>query len=250
MQLKPPPSDYRLQPQSVHLWQLDTRRLAPPWLESRLGLLSLEERERAERFKRGRAEFIATRLLLRAVLGAYLQQAPEAVEFTRSDKGKPALANNALSFNLSHSGPLALLALGQAANLGVDLEVADGQRDFMGIAEHFFAPAELQWLRDLKEDAQAKGEAQARAFYRLWTLKEATFKALGTGIATGLEKLCFSLSGERIALEPAAELALDTGQWYFWQAEIAPDCHCALALETPEAPEQEWFDALPLLSQL
>lgn len=244
MKPNPLPSNYELAPQSVHLWQLDTRLLATPWLESRLGILSREERERAERFKRGRAEFIASRLLVRAVLGAYLAQTPNSLVFARSDKGKPSLPGGELSFNLSHSGSLALLALGQTPNLGVDLEMADDQRDLMGIAEHFFAPAELRWLNN------STGSDQARNFYRLWTLKEATFKALGTGIATGLDKLCFTLVDDQIELQPAPELALDTSQWHFWQAEIGPACHCALALEAPQPPKLEWFDALALISQL
>ena len=227
---------------SVHLWLLQTDALAPEWLEQRLPLLSPDERERADRFKRGRSGFIASRLLLRSVLGRYLQRAPESLVFARSPQGKPQLSDAELGFNLSHSGNYALLALGQFDHLGVDLEQLNKARDLMAIAEHFFAPSELEWLKTLT------GEAQTCGFYRLWTLKEATFKALGTGISTGLDKLCFSLQGEQIHLDSAPELRMDSRNWQFWQGQLGQDYHCALSLAAAQPPALSWFDALALVA--
>ena len=76
---------------------------------------------------------------------------------------------------------------------GVDIEVARNV-DARRIAQRYFAASELALLDTLD------GQARERAFFRLWTLKEAAVKALGEGLAGNLARLEFDLGGNPPAL--------------------------------------------------
>lgn len=138
-----------------------------------------------ERDRRQRARaFAFTRLVLRQHLGS------DPV-LLRHEHGKPYLADRRLSFNLSHSGELAVLAVGPA-ELGVDVEFMGRAVDFLQLSRRFFAQPEWEWL-DTQEDPR-------EPFYRIWTRKEAYIKALGTGLRHPLDAFCV-LEG-RVSIDP------------------------------------------------
>lgn len=135
-------------------------------------------RLRRMRSERRSREFAAGRTALRTVLAAVLGVEPSAVPIVSGPHGKPMLREPAtVHFNLTHSGELGLLAVGTAGALGVDVERVRAGRPFLRLAERFFTPAESRWLRS------RGGAARRDAFYRMWTLKEAYLKALGTGLS-------------------------------------------------------------------
>src|SRR5580698_10397368 len=99
----------------VHLWRLDLEALRGE--ESRWQkLLSPDEAARAARFHSpvDRNRFAASRGILRILLGSYLEVEPGNLTFSYSKKEKPYLAlpysDSGLTFNVSHSGEVALLA--------------------------------------------------------------------------------------------------------------------------------------------
>src|SRR5277367_968529 len=77
----------------VHLWRLDLASVGPAEA-SWLPLLSDDEAKRAARFHfaRDRQCYVATRVWLRSLLGAYLGCNPKALTFSYSEKEKPVLA--------------------------------------------------------------------------------------------------------------------------------------------------------------
>jgi hypothetical protein len=95
-------------------------------------LLCPQERERAARIAPERSRGIApernrilwarSRGVLRALLARYLDRDPRALRFVLGPHGKPALRGEGLRFNLSHSGPLMLVAVSAGRNVGVDVE--------------------------------------------------------------------------------------------------------------------------------
>jgi hypothetical protein len=92
------------------------------------GLLDERERERAERIVRepARRRWMASRGVLRALLGSYLDEHPGTLGFTQEAHGKPKLEHpgiEKLRFNLSHSGGLAVYALSEMGAVGVDVEL-------------------------------------------------------------------------------------------------------------------------------
>ena len=86
---------------AVHVWRVDINRCA-----ASPDLLSPDETERAQRFsvEKGHRDYVAMRTALRTILAGYLGNTPERLTFTYNQHGKPLLADNALFFNMSHSG--------------------------------------------------------------------------------------------------------------------------------------------------
>lgn len=182
----------------IWLWRLD---LPAAEAEPLARLLSEDEQARAARLlrPRDRARFTAARGGMRRVLGACLGAPPAALEFGFGPAGKPALAGGP-RFNLSHSGGQAALAvLAEAPHgscLGLDIEAV---RDLAEpVAERFFAPAEVAAL------AAVPALQQAAGFFRLWTRKEAVIKAMGSGLAGGLDGFAVSLAPDAARLLSAA----------------------------------------------
>lgn len=115
--------------------------------------------------------------VVRGVLAGLLGRSPEAVPVVHDDRGKPGLADGALSFSLARRGGLLLVGVGTAGQaVGVDLETLPCA-DREGVARTLFSPAEARWLAD---------HPGGDGFARVWTAKEAVLKAAGIGIAEGM----------------------------------------------------------------
>jgi hypothetical protein len=115
-------------------------------------------------------------------------------DVVRPAVGKPFLRAGQLEFNLSHSGPSALLAIAREP-VGVDLELIDAGADLEGVVEQFFSPAERGSL------PEGTGESRTDAIYRIWVRKEAYLKARGKDLGADLPREC--------SLRPEGWLILD-----------------------------------------
>lgn len=167
----------------MHVWRLS---LVGQTISQKMeATLSIAERARAERFlvPQAKLQFVATRACLRSLLSRYLKIPADRISIETSGDGKPVLTEDSLHFNVSHSGDLALLAVSRDAPVGVDLEKIDPSRDMQAIARRYFHPNESKRLQEVAVSDRTP------LFYRLWTLKEAYLKALGTGISGGLAAL-------------------------------------------------------------
>lgn len=192
-------------------------------------LLSEDERARQLRYHSPEARhgFLLSRGLLRSVLGTISNRAPDSLVFTIADSGKPALKSTPeLHFSLSHSGQWIALAVSCESDIGIDIEQPRRPRDFLRIARHYFHPEECALLES------APLELLPVHFYRLWTMKEAFFKARGTGISEGLGRINlagFHL-GHGIALDSTIK---DTGapwQFSYSMHPLADGNHLHMAL--------------------
>ena len=145
--------------------------------------LDNSERERWGRFEHAgaRRRFVLCRAALRAILCEELRCGNERLTFGELRHGKPfALVDSApapISFNVSHSGKHGLIAVAPSGRLGVDIEERTHRRDFDRLIEAAFGPNEQI---DLKRERASGG---FHLFYKLWTIKEALIKALGTGLS-------------------------------------------------------------------
>jgi hypothetical protein len=134
----------------------------------------------------------AARAALREILGEYLGAgAPRVpagaggaagggVELRAAAGGKPRLASapERLSFNLSHSGALALVAIAPGgAEVGVDVERLKPRRDLVRLAARWLPAA------DAAAVAAATEAELEPVFYAAWTRYEARVKCAGTGIS-------------------------------------------------------------------
>jgi 4'-phosphopantetheinyl transferase len=164
-------------------------------------MLSRDEIERAShfRFEHDRSRFIASRSILRQLLSLYAACEPESISLEYDAWGKPALAakfaDSDIRSNLSHSQGLATYAIARGREVGVDVEMLRPNFATRRIAERFFSRTEVESLRSLPR------EHQARAFFVCWTRKEAYLKALGRGLSIDLASFDVSLRPEeRLAL--------------------------------------------------
>lgn len=159
--------------------------------------LSEDELARASRFvfERDRQRFICGRHKLRDILATYIGSTPQALRFKYTASEKPEIdpqwQQNAPYFNLSHSGPLAMLAVSADTELGVDIEQLRPIEP--NVAEQFFSACEQDAL------ARLEGENWINGFYRLWTLKEAFLKAKGEGLLVGLDSFDIAFSADQPA---------------------------------------------------
>lgn len=215
----------------VHVWRA-TLDQTPSQIQTLLHYLSEDEWARAERFyfEKDRAHFIVARGVLRAVLGSYLNRAPESLSFCYGSHGKPALAGktdgDAIRFNVSHSHGVALYAIARGRDVGIDLERIRLDLAVAEIAERFFSRWETATLRTLPT------EAQHQAFFRCWTRKEAYIKARGEGLSLPLDEFDVSLAPR----EPAAVLRTrrdpsDASRWSLQELTPAAGFVAALAVE-------------------
>ena len=187
--------------------------------------LEPDELFRADRFhfEKDRRAFVVSRGFLREIIGRYTNTRPEQLRFAYGPYGKPALEGR-LRFNMSHSHDLALIALTEDHELGVDVEYMRADSASADIARRFFSPVEVEIFNSLAE------EDQVAAFFRCWTRKEAFIKATGKGLSQPLDGFDVTL-GPR---EPAALLRVDgedASRWTLSDVKIDEGYAAALAVE-------------------
>jgi 4'-phosphopantetheinyl transferase len=185
--------------------------------------ISAAEAERAARFifDRDRARFIVAHAALRDILARYTREDATALVFGVAKKGKPYLAEHRrVRFNLSHSDSFAMVAVALDREVGVDIEIIRPERSTGGIAERFFAPAEVQELNS------TPGPLRVEAFFACWSRKEAYIKARGEGLGIALDSFVVSLGAhaELIAAE-------DRERWSLCALQAPPGYAAALVVE-------------------
>jgi 4'-phosphopantetheinyl transferase len=233
-----PPIEIRaLDSGSLHIWltQLTPYKANEAYRVNKIAAqlmanLSTAELNRANTFSRpeARHRYLQVRSEVRTCLARYARMHPRELNLEPDAQGKPLLTNvPTISFNLSHSGEYLALAISSGADVGIDLEQISERRSWHAIAQRYFHQDELTQLMALPETERHQ------AFYRWWTLKEAFFKARGTGIATGLDKAVFDLRGAKISYRFAPDLAENTDNWQFQQGQWQHNYSLALACRAP-----------------
>jgi len=193
-------------------------------------VLASDEAARAQRFRfdRDRNRYIVGRGLLRTLLGRYAGREPAELRFDYGAFDKPALRGAGPQFNVSHSGALALFAFSADTEVGVDVELDDGDFAKERIAERFFSKAEVHVLRSLPE------LVQPHAFLACWTRKEAFIKARGDGLSLALDSFDVSLAPDApAALLRTAWSAAEPAQWWLHDlSDPSRGCIGALAMRS------------------
>ena len=223
----------------IHIWQADLA-VAPGALQQFASTLSPDEEQRAERFRfsRDSHRFIASRGILRALLGHYLQLPPKQLQFRYSASGKPALANHlaqGLTFNLSHSEDLMLCAIAHDCCVGIDLEHLRLINNLEDLTQRFFSPGEHAAIHALPN------ALRLRSFFQHWTCKEALLKATGEGLMSlSTIELCITKDAVRLVHWNKPERSVSA--WFLEQFAPMPDYVAAIAADTRERSLvfQEW----------
>lgn len=147
-------------------------------LQAALKEISEQRREQALKFKheQGQRLCVLAYLLLKQALreGYGITENPV---FDYNEHGKPSIVGHPeIYFNLSHCKEAAICVVSDQP-VGVDVE---------GIRE--YKESLVNYTMNDNEIAQIKtAENPAAAFIRLWTMKEATTKLIGTGISNDMK---------------------------------------------------------------
>lgn len=152
-------------------------------------------------------------------------------QLTIDSHGKPSLAESDLSFSISHSDDFIICVLTTTSRIGVDIEKINPipQEDYTFL---------------LRKDEQIQIDQSTqkdRAFYQLWTQKEACLKADGRGLSFPLENVFIS---HDIA-------SVDTTIWYLEELLLSDAYCCTIATNTKrpiEIVKQQIHDINSLLS--
>jgi len=195
-------------------------------------LLSAEEKAQRDKYYSvgDRQAFTVCRGTLRQRLAAALGRSPQHLRFRKGAYGKPHLNDDGLSFNVSHSEDLALIAITPLSCVGVDIEFQRPLQEIFELAQRYFSVCEQKALRQLPVSLQREG------FFHCWSRKEAFIKAIGMGLSFPLHRFDVSLDPRA----PAEILALrdphyGEQQWTLHTLCVAPSYSAALVTSEPTA---------------
>ncbi len=220
------PANLVLGADEVHLWRATLKQTASEIQRFR-ETLSADEKTRAERFffEKNREYFIIAHGVLRAILGGYLNRAPESLSFRHGSHGKPSLDGGTIRFNMSHSHEIALYAVTRGREVGIDIERIRFDVEVAEVAERFFSRREAAMIRALP------AEVQRQAFFNCWTRKEAYIKARGEGLSLSLDQFDVSLvPGEPPAILGTRPEPSEAARWSLQELAAAPGYVSALAV--------------------
>lgn len=211
-------------PRDIAVWRIDLSFAGDltAWYE----VLDTDEQVRADRFRfaEHRRRFIVAHAAVRSILSTRLGLDPKDIRFDTGSHGKPFLAGrDSPLFSLSHSHEMALCAVVDAGELGVDIEWCR-ELPHADLARRFFSPEEAAALELLPEVERQKG------FFACWTSKEAYIKAKGLGLSLPLDSFvvvadpCLAPGLLSSRHEPS-----DVGPYCFWEVPVLPGYRAALA---------------------
>jgi 4'-phosphopantetheinyl transferase len=212
----------------VHVWCASLR--VPTACMHALGrALSEDEKARAARFvfEKDRDRYIVSRGILRDILARYLQMSPGELRFCYGRLGKPSLVSDVdLRFNLSHSEELALYAVAEGSEVGVDLETVSPRKDLDRDVTDFFSEEEAATIRAIPEIDRLQ------AFYLCWTRKEAYLKAKGCGLSLPLGDFSVPLDPGTVETSlPSCDPSETVGRWTWCEVSPGPCYAASLALK-------------------
>lgn len=212
--------------------------------------LSAAERARYQQLASAprQRQYLASRWLLRHQLATELGASPTELDIVYPAGRPPYSRDTSLSLGLAHSGSVCLGLLATSARAGCDIESVRPRR---------FAPerlAEQYFHADEARDLAAAPAAERLAdFYRLWTLKEAHLKALGLGLAAGLDRANFGLRPRLVCRQALTEaswlfggldLALGRQRFALAVAAHPPAAEIRLEQFLPRGPDSCWRQAI------
>ena len=169
--------------QTIHVWSFTLDASQDVQLRC-YGVLSPEERARADRFRfdRDREHFVVAHAYLRFLLGRYCGMRPGDVVLGHSETDKPMVLRHGMQgsdvmFNLTHSHGRGMIAVSKDIPVGIDLEPVRPDMPHVSLAKRYFSPAEGRAIE------QSQGDIQPGLFCRYWVGKESMLK--GKGLAFG-----------------------------------------------------------------
>lgn len=154
----------------------------------RLGFeqMSDERKESVMRMqnKKKRNLRICADALCRKAISEFCGVNADEIQIALSPFGKPYIKNLPVYFSISHSGDFAVCAVSNE-EIGIDIEQI--RQVHPRIHEKFCTESEAEYIRTTEN-----------GIFKIWTLKEAYFKCIGTGLGADIKSISFSVASEKI----------------------------------------------------
>lgn len=154
-------------------------------------------REEIERKKdlNDRKRSLAGEIIVKKYISRLYNIPEDEIIIAKGEHGKPYALNVPAHFSVSHSGDFTVVAISNEP-IGIDCEVI---RDFSAIIAHkTFNTSERNYVAGNSAN-RTKSEME-KAFYEIWTAKEAYLKYTGQGLSGGINALSFE--GDYNRLKP------------------------------------------------
>ena len=116
--------------------------------------------------------------------------------------------------------------------IGVDIEHLGEVEDVVELAKRFFTHRECQLIANLS------GKEQQKAFFQLWTAKEAYLKAIGTGLSDSLTDIELTFDGRNPKLHAIKGDVSDAGKWSMYHFAPAANYVSTIIVNT-QIPKQK-----------
>jgi 4'-phosphopantetheinyl transferase len=155
---------------------------------------------------------------------------PKSLRFRHNLHGKPILigsdGDEPLSFNVSHSGSLALYAITKRRRVGIDVERMRDDLSHEEVSKRFFSPTERAMLQALPPKSSIK------AFFDCWTKKEAYAKGRGEGLSLAFDQFSVAIGPTRsMELIENRVHPADVSLWSLVEIDPGPGYAGAIAVE-------------------
>ena len=144
----------------------------------------------------------------------------------RRDSGQPFIEGRPdLSLSLSHSGRMAVLALGRGCNVGVDLERIRPVDQLPRLVQRFLAPEEASRILQRPE------HERRTAFFRTWVRKEAYLKGLGGGVPSKLRSFALNEADGGASIRSTSLEPDGVSRWHLIDLDPPDGYAAALAVD-------------------
>ncbi|MCH9633279.1 MAG: 4'-phosphopantetheinyl transferase Sfp [Chlamydiae bacterium] len=138
------------------------------------------------KFNSLKKKYIVSHGLLRCLLARFIEAKPSDIEYSFGLFGKPFLAKQKLSFNMSHSHNKVLYAFSNRVNVGIDVEYIKKDVDLNELPWDF-----LNLIQGNEFDFTNQLKNSKEYFYQKWSRLESYLKAQGLGICSKINEIQF-----------------------------------------------------------
>jgi phosphopantetheinyl transferase (holo-ACP synthase) len=220
---------HELEDGAVHIWSADYGDLHQGYDTLSL-VISRDEQKKASKFKKpGDARrWILRHGYLRLVLSSYVGSDPVLLPLVTGNYGKPSLDPKSevpqISFSLSHTQEMVVLAISKKYDIGIDIVKPDNRYPFQGTTAYLFNTEERAVITKKQPDLQY------RQFFRVWALKEALLKASGNDVRMMREADISGIMTDTLLNGIyTVNLGVKDQKCFIRESGCGADHHCALA---------------------
>ncbi|KAK3407916.1 hypothetical protein EUGRSUZ_J00256 [Eucalyptus grandis] len=239
--------------EGVRRWAVNVSKWcpSPQDFSSALSILPPSQHPSVLRFVKSedRKRALVSRLLQYALLHQVLGIPYEQISIERTLEGKPYLECDKdvtefpnFNFNVSHHGDYVAIASEPLCLVGLDIVSCtfpwkETVPEFIQNFSSYFSRLEWDFIIGAGNEEQILVE-----FYRYWCLKEAYVKAIGSGLACGLDRVEFHHTGwTNISVKISGTFS---PHWKFWLLDLGEKHYISIARGHPRSATESYKSTL------